>query len=122
MIPISSSRLPRRSVQSCDGGTFASQSTTRPSIEKSIASNTPIAAVKIVIASRIGRRPSVHSHMNATKRRGGDNGAPSGYADTRRSNQRNNRLSLADTAGSSRRGADERWSGSKPPRAGRRGF
>jgi len=51
-IAASSNRLPRCSVHSRAGSTAASQSTTRPSIANSSASNAPITAVQSVIPRR----------------------------------------------------------------------
>ena len=50
MIAPSSSRLSRSCVQSCAGGTSDSQSTIRPSIANSRASNAAMIAVQNVIA------------------------------------------------------------------------
>jgi hypothetical protein len=69
--PPSSSRLPRCCVHSCDGSAFASQSTMRPIMLNSSASNTPQPAVKTVIAAIAGRAPAVQAHTKAKKLRGG---------------------------------------------------
>ena len=77
-IAASSSRLPRCSVHRRAGSTAASQSTTRPSIANSSASNAPITAVQSVMARMYGRSPSEQAQRNAKKFFGGASGADSG--------------------------------------------
>jgi hypothetical protein len=48
-MPASSSSVPRCTVHSCAGSTAASQSTMRPSIANSMASNTPMTAVHSIM-------------------------------------------------------------------------
>jgi hypothetical protein len=75
--------------QRAAGSAAASQSTMRPSMANSSASNAPITAVQSVIARMYGRIPSAQAHRNAKKLRGGATGVASGYGLTRFSNQRN---------------------------------
>ena len=76
--PPSSSSVVRCSTHSRAGSTAASQSTMRPIMLNSSASNAPMAAVSSVIASRYLRSPSEHDQTNAKNPRGGIDGGASG--------------------------------------------
>ncbi len=85
--PASASSVVRCSIHSRAGATAASQSTMRPIMLNSSASNAPIAAVSSVIARMYLRSPSEHDQTNAANPRGGVAGGVSGYGSTSRSNQ-----------------------------------
>ena len=76
--PINSRKFWRCVAQSRAGSTFASQSTSCPSIANSRASNAPMTAVQSVISRMYGRRPAEDCHRKAKNVRGGVAGLASG--------------------------------------------
>ena len=74
----STSSVPRCCVQSCAGAISPSQSTMRPIIANSSASNAPIATVNSVIAAMYLRVPSEQAHRKANNPFGGGTGAAAG--------------------------------------------
>ena len=71
----SSSSVPPSRAHSCAGCTWASQSTTWPSIANSSASNAPMTAVSSVIASTKRRTPAEHAQMKGKTPLGGGGGS-----------------------------------------------